>query len=92
MACSMSVLLSGKPDKFIKTELTNLCDNDILTLDLVFKNPYFLEFTGLKGMYSEKSLEDSLVARLEQFILELDFGFTFVERQKHMVIDGKKII
>ena len=57
--------------------------------DLVFKSPYFLEFTGLKGMYSEKSLEDSLVAHLEQFILELGNGFTFVERQKRMIIDGE---
>ena len=40
-------------------------------------------------MYSEKSLEDSLVAHLEQFILELGNGFTFVERQKRMIIDGE---
>ena len=52
-------------------------------------NPCFLEFTGLKGMYSKKSLEDSLVAHLEQFILELGNGFTFVERQKRMIIDGE---
>ncbi len=57
--------------------------------DIVFKSPYFLEFTGLKGMYSEKSLEDSLVANLEQFILELGNGFAFVERQKRMIIDGE---
>ena len=55
----------------------------------VFKSPYFLEFTGLKGNYSERSLEDSLVANLEQFILELGKGFTFVERQKRMIIDGE---
>lgn len=48
-----------------------------------------MEFTGLKGMYSEKSLEDSLVAHLEQFIMELGYGFTFVERQKRMIIDGE---
>lgn len=81
--------ISSKPDKFIKTELANLRDNNVLTPDLVFKSPYFLEFTGLKGMYSEKSLEDSLVARLEQFILELGSGFTFMERQKRMIIDGE---
>ena len=40
-------------------------------------------------MYSKKSLEDSLVAHLEQFILELGNGFTFVERQKRMIIDGE---
>jgi predicted nuclease of restriction endonuclease-like (RecB) superfamily len=81
--------ISEKPDEFIKKELDNLRDNDILTPDLVFKSPYFLEFTGLKGMYNEKSLEDCLVAGLEQFILELGSGFTFVERQKRMIIDGE---
>ena len=55
--------------------------------DLVLKSPYFLDFTGLKGYYSEKSLEDSLLASLEQFIMELGAGFTFVERQKRMIID-----
>lgn len=81
--------ISGKPDQFIKKELSELRDNDTLTSDLVFKSPYFLEFTGLKGMYSEKSLEDSLVAHLEQFIIELGNGFTFVARQKRMIIDGE---
>ena len=40
-------------------------------------------------MYSEKSLEDSLVAHLEQFIIELGNGFSFVARQKRMIIDGE---
>jgi predicted nuclease of restriction endonuclease-like (RecB) superfamily len=81
--------IATKPDELIKQELTELRDNNVLTPDLVFKSPYFLEFTGLKGMYSEKSLEDSLVAHLEQFILELGNGVTFVERQKRMIIDGE---
>ena len=67
--------IATKPDELIKQELTELRENNVLTPDLVFKSPYFLEFTGLKGMYSEKSLEDSLVAHLEQFILELGNGF-----------------
>ncbi len=81
--------ISGKPDEMIKQELSKLREDNVLSPDLVFKSPYFLEFTGLKGMYSEKSLEDSLVAHLEQFILELGNGFTFVERQKRMIIDGE---
>ena len=81
--------ISGKPEQFIKKELSELRDYDTLSPDLVFKSPYFLEFTGLKGMYSEKSLEDSLVAHLEQFIIELGNGFTFVARQKRMIIDGE---
>jgi predicted nuclease of restriction endonuclease-like (RecB) superfamily len=81
--------VSSKPDELIKKELVQLRDENILSPDLVFKSPYFLEFTGLKAMYSEKSLEDSLVAHLEQFIIELGNGFSFVARQKRMIIDGE---
>ena len=81
--------ISGKPDTLIKQELSQLREENVLSPDLVFKSPYFLEFTGLKGMYSEKSLEDSLVAHLEQFIIELGNGFSFVARQKRMIIDGE---
>ena len=81
--------IATKPEELIKQELADLRDNEEMSPDLVFKSPYFLEFTGLKGMYSEKSLEDSLVAHLEQFIMELGYGFSFVERQKRMIIDGE---
>lgn len=81
--------VSSKPDALIKQELSQLREDNVLSPDLVFKSPYFLEFTGLKGMYSEKSLEDSLVAHLEQFIIELGNGFSFVARQKRMIIDGE---
>ena len=81
--------ISGKPDEFIKKELSTLRDDNVMSPDLVFKSPYFLEFTGLKGMYSEKNLEDSLITHLEQFIIELGNGFSFVARQKRMIIDGQ---
>ena len=81
--------ISGKPDDFIKKELSTLRKDNVMSPDLVFKSPYFLEFTGLKGMYSEKSFEDCLVAHLEQFIIELGNGFSFVARQKRIIIDGE---
>jgi len=81
--------LATKPDELIKQELANIRNNNVVTPDTVFKSPYFLEFAGLRGMYSEKDLEDSLVAHLEQFILELGNGFCFAERQKRMIIDGE---
>ena len=81
--------ISTKPEELIKSELATLRDDNVMSPDLVFKSPYFLEFTGLKGMYSEKSLEDCLVAHLEEFILELGVGFSFIERQKRMIIDGE---
>jgi len=55
----------------------------------IFKDPYFLDFLGLKNGYLEKDLEAAIINELEQFILELGAGFTFVERQKRMIIDGE---
>jgi len=81
--------LSKKPDDLIREELRTLKETDKLTPDLVFKDPYFLDFTGLRDTYSEKTLEDVILREIEQFILELGSGFTFVERQKRMIIDGE---
>ena len=81
--------ISSKPEKLIKQELSQLRNDNVISPDLVFKSPYFLEFTGLTGMYNEKSLEDCLVANLEQFIIELGNGFSFVARQKRIIIDGE---
>jgi predicted nuclease of restriction endonuclease-like (RecB) superfamily len=55
----------------------------------VFKDPYFLDFLGLKDDYLEKDLESAILNELEKFILELGKGFSFVERQKRMIIDGE---
>lgn len=81
--------ISKKPDQLIKQEIKNLRDNDKLTPDLVFMDPYFLEFLGLKDTYSERNLEDAILHEIECFIMELGQGFTFVERQKRMIIDGE---
>lgn len=54
-----------------------------------FKDPYFLDFLGLKDGYLENDLENALLKELELFILELGKGFAFVERQKRMIIDGQ---
>ncbi len=55
---------------------------------LVFKDPYFLDFLGLRQGHDEADLEAVILRQLEAFILELGRGFAFVERQKRMVIDG----
>jgi hypothetical protein len=57
--------------------------------DLVFRDPYFLDFLGLKDTYSEKDLESAVLREMEAFLLELGAGFTFVARQKRVVIDGE---
>lgn len=56
---------------------------------LVFKDPYFLDFLGLRQSHDEADLEAAILRQLEAFILELGRGFAFVERQKRMVIDGE---
>lgn len=80
--------ISKKPDELIKQELKELREENKLSPDLVFRDPYFLNFLGLEDRYSEKTLEDAILRELEKFILELGQGFTFVERQKRMLIDG----
>ena len=81
--------ISKKPDELIKHELKELREENKLSPDLVFRDPYFLNFLGLEDRYSEKTLEDAILRELEKFILELGQGFTFVERQKRMLIDGE---
>jgi predicted nuclease of restriction endonuclease-like (RecB) superfamily len=81
--------ISKKPNTLIKREIENLRENDILTPDLVFRDPYLLNFLGLKNSFTEKALEDAILRELEKFILELGQGFTFIERQKRMIIDNE---
>lgn len=80
--------LSKKPSKLIKAELLELREQGRVTPDLVFRDPYLLDFLGLTDTYAEKDLEAAILRELETFILELGGGFTFVERQKRIVIDG----
>ena len=81
--------ISKKPKQLIKQEIKELRDEDKITPDLVFRDPYFLDFLGLKNTFSEKNLEDAILRELENFILELGQGFSFIERQKRMLIDGE---
>lgn len=70
-----------------KQELAALRDEDKLTPDLVFRDPYFLDFLGLKDTYNEKDLEAAILREMEAFILELGVGFTFLARQKRITVD-----
>ena len=81
--------LSKKPDKLIASELKQLREGDKLSPDLVFRDPYVLDFLGLKDTYAERDLEAAILREIEAFILELGIGFTFVARQKRMQIDGR---
>ena len=57
--------------------------------DLVFRDPYFLDFLGLKDTYSEKDLETAILAELQRFITELGNDFAFMARQKRITIDTR---
>ena len=83
----MMAALSRKPDKLIRQELDALKAADKLTPDLVFRDPYVLDFLGLKDTYAEKDMEAAILREMEAFILELGVGFCFVARQKRMPID-----
>ena len=81
--------LSRKPAKLAAMELKQLREEDKLTPDLVFRDPYLLEFLGLKDSYLEKDLEAAILREMESFILELGVGFAFLERQKRIIVDGE---
>lgn len=80
--------LSRKPEELAKMELQSLREEDKLTPDLVFRDPYLLDFLGLKDTYAEKDLEAAILREMESFILELGVGFAFLERQKRIIVDG----
>jgi predicted nuclease of restriction endonuclease-like (RecB) superfamily len=80
--------LSKKPAQLAEQELQALRDEDKLTPDLVFRDPYLLDFLGLKDSYAEKDVEAAILREMEAFILELGVGFAFVERQKRITVDG----
>jgi predicted nuclease of restriction endonuclease-like (RecB) superfamily len=81
--------ISKKPDKLIKQELAALRSVDKLTPDLVLRDPYILDFLGLKDTYAEKDVEAAISHELESFILELGISFAFLQRREQMQIDAR---
>jgi predicted nuclease of restriction endonuclease-like (RecB) superfamily len=79
--------ISKKPEDLVKKELTALQDQERISPDLVFRDPYVLDFLNLKDIYDERDPETAILRELENFLLELGTGFSFVARQKRMVID-----
>jgi predicted nuclease of restriction endonuclease-like (RecB) superfamily len=81
--------ISKKPEETIRNELQRLSESSQITPDLVFRDPYFLDFLNLKNTYSEKDLESAIIAELQQFISELGNDFAFLARQKRIAIDNR---
>ena len=82
-------LLSSKEKEPVITEAIEktkeLAPRDVL------KDPYVLEFLNLKHRpsFTEQDLESGLIEQLQEFLLELGSGFSFVARQKHFDLDGE---
>ncbi len=81
--------ISKKPEETVKNDLKQLENDQKLNPDLVFRDPYFLDFLGLSDSYSEKDLENAILAELQKFIIELGSDFAFLARQKRISIDNR---
>jgi len=81
--------ISKKPEITITHELTKLRKTGELGESLLLKDPYVLDFLELNDSYLEKDLEDAILRELQQFMLELGKGFTFVSRQYRIQVDGE---
>ena len=79
-------VLSGRSEEVIAAEIASLRETDQLTPDLVFRDPYLLDFLGLHDGYGEADMENAIIREMETFLLELGAGFAFVSRQKRMTI------
>lgn len=81
--------LSKKSEKVIEAQLDKLKNNDEMTPDLVFKEPYFLDFIGAHTYESEEELESLILNNITDFLQELGTDFCFVARQKRMSTANK---
>lgn len=78
--------IAKRPDAVITGDLEALQAEDRLTPDLIFRDPYLLDFLGLPSDFSEGELEAAILHDLETFLLELGTSFSFVARQMRMSI------
>ncbi len=81
--------IAKQPEEVIRHDLELLKDERKMSADLAFHDPYFLDFLGLEGNFSEKDLEDAIVGELQKFITEMGSGFAFMERQKRISVDDE---
>lgn len=79
--------IAKQPEEVIIHDLAELRNEQKLTPDLIFQDPYFLDFLGLDGNYSEKDLESAIIEELERFLTEFGNDFAFMARQKRITVD-----
>jgi predicted nuclease of restriction endonuclease-like (RecB) superfamily len=78
--------VAKRPAAVVEGTLEALRDEDRMSPDLVFRDPYVLDFLGLPADFNEAELEAAILRELEAFLLELGQGFSFIARQKRMSI------
>lgn len=81
--------ISKRPEKTIAADLKLAADKQAINPDLVFRDPYILDFLELNHSYSEKDLENAILAEMQHFIIELGNDFAFMARQKRIAIDNR---
>ena len=84
--------LSKKPEALIAQELATMRDAQRMSPSLVMRDPYILDFLGLRDTWQESDLETAIIREMESFLLELGAGFTFVARQKRIQIDNEDFL
>ena len=80
--------ISKIPEQTIINDIEILKNEGKLSNDLVFRDPYLLDFLGLKETYSERDLESSILLELQNFIIEMGSDYAFLARQKRITIDN----
>ena len=78
--------IAKRPEAVVQEALSALGDGGRMAPDLVFRDPYVLDFLGLPADYDEHDLESAILRELESFLVEMGQGFCFVARQKRMSI------
>ena len=81
--------IAKKPDEVILHDLEQLRNEREMSADLAFQDPYFMDFLGLEGDFSEKDLESAIVGELQKFITEIGNDFAFMGRQKRISVDNE---
>lgn len=81
--------ISKKPEETVIADIKKLQKSKEVSADLIFRDPYFLDFLGLTDTYSESDLESAIIYELQRFIIELGQDFAFLARQKRISIDNR---
>lgn len=84
-------LIANRSKRGKKQSVRALAPRKDTAPSLVLRDPLVLEFLGLdeNSSFLEKDLERLLINHLQKFLLELGRGFSFVERQKRLTLDGE---